>query len=183
MLKKLTISVLLLAGFLVNFAFAADTYKLKEGDALQISVWGEDTLQKDVIVLPDGTISFPLAGRISVLDATTADVEKKLTEKLLTYLPDPQVTVVVSKIEGNNIFILGKVLKPGAVLMTGPMTVMQALSLAGGLDKFADLSEIKVLRNGPNGQQTFPVNYDALIKGQNLSANIPLKAGDTILVP
>lgn len=183
MYKKLLLLSLMFFFSVANSVYAEDVYRLKEGDALQISVWGEDTLKKDVIVLPDGTISFPLAGRISVIDSTTADVEKKLTEKLLTYLPDPQVTVVVSKIEGNNIFILGKVLKPGAVLMTGPMTVMQALSLAGGLDKFADLGSIKVLRNGPNGQTTFPINYNALIKGQNLGTNISLKAGDTILVP
>lgn len=117
-------------------------------------------------MLPDGSITFPLAGRIDVSGATAAQVEKRVTEKLKTYLPDPQVTVVVSSTAGNRIFIIGKILKPGPVQMTGPMTVMQALSLTGGLDKFADLGAIKVLRNGKDGQMVIPVNYNALIKGK-----------------
>lgn len=160
-----------------------DTYRLKEGDTLNISVWGEETLRKDTKVLPDGSITFPLAGRVEVVGATAAEVEARVTEKLKTYLPDPVVTVVVSMIEGNRIFILGKVLKPGPVLMTGPMTVMQALSLNGGFDKFADLGDIKVLRNQKNGQIVIPVDYNALIKGRNLKTNVTLQAGDTILVP
>lgn len=168
----------------VSAAFAADpTYLLKEGDSLSISVWGEETLQKEAVVLPDGSITFPLAGRVEVVNAPVTVVEKRLTEKLKTYLPDPQVTVVVSSIKGNQIFILGKVKKPGPVLMSGPMTVMQALSLSGGFDKFADLDAIKVLRNGKNGQVAVPVNYNQLIKGQNLKSNLLLNAGDTILVP
>lgn len=184
MFKKVLLSLLLTNVMFVGSAFAIDaTYKLRAGDTLNISVWGEETLQKETKVLPDGSITFPLAGRVEVDGATAAEVEKRVTEKLKTYLPDPQVTVVVSGIEGNQIFILGKVLKPGPVLMTGPMTVMQALSLTGGLDKFADLGAIKVLRNGKNGQTVFPIDYNALIKGQKLETNIILNAGDTILVP
>jgi polysaccharide biosynthesis/export protein len=184
MFKNILLSLLLTSVMSIGSAFAADaTYKLKAGDSLNVSVWGEETLQKDTKVLPDGSITFPLAGRVDVEGATAAEVEKRVTEKLKTYLPDPQVTVVVSGTEGNRIFILGKVLTPGPVLMTGPMTVMQALSLAGGLDKFADLGSIKVLRNGKNGQIVFPVDYNALIKGQKLESNILLNAGDTILIP
>lgn len=171
---------------LISFesALAADvSYMLKEGDTLDISVWGEDTLTKETIVLPDGSITFPLAGRIAVVGNTVLEVEKKVTDKLKKYLPDPQVTVVVSVVAGNQIYILGKVNTPGPVLMAGPMTVMQALSLNGGFDKFADLSGIKVLRNTDKGQQVIPVNYNALIKGNNLKSNILLQAGDTILVP
>lgn len=179
-----TIFAILITCFLsISAAFAADTYLLKEGDSLNISVWGEETLQKEAIVLPDGSITFPLAGRVDVVNASAGEVEKRITEKLKTYLPDPQVTVVVSSIKGNQIFILGKVVKPGPVLMTGPMTVMQALSLAGGFNKFADLDAIKVLRNGKGGQVAIPVNYNKLIKGQNLKSNLLLTAGDTILVP
>jgi polysaccharide biosynthesis/export protein len=179
MYKSLFLSVFFACIMLVNSAFAADTYKIKEGDALQISVWGEETLQKEVKVLPDGSISFPLAGRVDVVDATAAEVEKRVTEKLKSYLPDPHVTVVVSNIEGNRVFVLGKIAKPGPVLMTGPMTVMQALSLAGGLDKFAEPGSIKVLR----GQSVMMVDYNAIMRGQNLGSNVVLKTGDTILVP
>jgi len=184
MFKKVLFSLLVMSIFSIGPVFAAgNAYQLKEGDALNISVWGEETLQKEAVVLPDGSITFPLAGRVDVVGESVVTVEKKLTEKLKTYLPDPQVTVVVSSIKGNQIFILGKVKKPGPVLMSGPMTVMQALSLTGGFDKFADLDAIKVLRNDKKGQKVIPVNYNALIKGNSLKSNILLNAGDTILVP
>ena len=160
-----------------------EAYKLNQGDVLQISVWGEESLQKEVRVLPDGSITFPLAGRVEVANATTPEIEKRITEKLKTYLPDPQVTVMVSNIEGNRAYIIGKVLRPGAVLLTGPMTVLQAISLAGGLDRFADSDSIKVLRAGAGVQTVLPVNYDRLIKGQDLNSNVLLNTGDTILVP
>lgn len=166
-----------------NVFAAGAAYQLKQGDTLNISVWGEKTLVKDTVVLPDGSITFPLAGRVEVAGENVVEVEKRVTSKLKKYLPDPQVTVVVSGIKGNQIYILGKVKTPGPVLMSGPMTVMQALSLNGGFDKFADLDGIKVLRNGAQGQKVLPVDYTALIKGNNLQSNVVLEAGDTILVP
>ena len=180
---KLIVSLFIAVIAFSTSAFSADAYKLNQGDALQISVWGEETLQKEVKVLPDGSISFPLAGRVEVAGNTTTEVEKLVTDKLKTYLPDPQVTVIVSNIEGNRAYILGKVLRTGPILLASPMTVLQALSLAGGLDKFADLDQIKVLRSVSGKQIVIPVNYDRLIKGQNLESNILLSTGDTILVP
>lgn len=178
--------LLLLTGAIFTSTALAETaaiYKLNEGDLLQISVWGEETLQKEVRVLPDGSITFPLAGRVEVADQTAPEVEKRLTEKLKVYLPDPQVTVVVSNTEGNKAYVIGKVLKPGPVLLTGTTTVLQAISLAGGVDKFADLDTIKVLRGNGKDQSVVPVNYKKLIKGQSLDSNVLLNAGDTILVP
>jgi polysaccharide biosynthesis/export protein len=169
--------------FAVGHSFAADNaYLLNPGDALQISVWGEDSLQKEVKVLPDGSISFPLAGRVEVANATTAEAEKRVTEKLKNFLPDPQVTVIVASIEGNRAYVIGKVLKPGPILLTAPVTVMQALSLAGGLDKFADQSGVKILRVDGT-PTTIPVNYGKLLSGHQLESNVLLKTGDTILVP
>ncbi len=183
---KLIFTVFLSGLLLPGMALSADTdasYRLNPGDALQVSVWGEESLQKEVIVLPDGSISFPLAGRVEVANATSPEVEKLVTEKLKAYLPDPQVTVVVSNIQGNRAYILGKVLKPGPILLSAPTSVLQALSQAGGLDRFADLDDIKIVRAGANGQTVIAVNYDKLIKGQQLESNIMLKNGDTILVP
>ena len=177
------IYALFFAGLMLsNAAFSAEAYKLNQGDMLQISVWGEETLQKEVRVLPDGSISFPLAGRVEVANTTTPEVEKLVTEKLKAYLPDPQVTVIVSNIEGNRAYVLGKVLHPGPVLLIAPMTVLQALSFAGGLDKFADLDAIKVLRKGANGQTAIPVNYDKLIEGQSLDSNILLNTITLFLI-
>lgn len=180
--------VVLMIGLICSFTAHADTviddaYKLNQGDILQISVWGEETLNKEVKVLPDGSISFPLAGRVEVANINTTEIEKRITEKLKTYLPDPQVTVVVSNIDGNKAYIIGKVNKPGPMLLSGPMTVLQALSLAGGLDKFANLSAIQILRGVGDSQEVISVHYDKLIQGKNLESNILLNTGDTILVP
>ncbi len=180
---KLITSTILAALIYSCAAFGADPYRLHEGDILQVSVWGEDTLQKDVRVLPDGSISFPLAGRVEVVNLSTPEVEKQVTEKLKTYLPDPQVTVVVSGIEGNRAYVAGKVLRPGPILITGPLTVLQAISLAGGLDKFAEEDKIKIIRRNGDKQNVISVHYGQLIKGQSLESNVLLSAGDTIVVP
>jgi polysaccharide biosynthesis/export protein len=169
--------------FQSGLLLADDAYRLHQGDALFISVWGEDTLQKEVKVLPDGSITFPLAGRVDVVNSTTVEAQKKITDKLKVYLNDPQVTVVVTSVEGNRAYIIGKVLKAGPILLEGPTTVLQALSMAGGFDKFATLSKIKVLRK-VNGKETvIPVNYEQLIDGHSLESNLVLQEGDTILVP
>ncbi|CAG0963449.1 Polysialic acid transport protein KpsD [Methylophilaceae bacterium] len=173
--------ILLLSSVVAEANNAA--YKLRAGDTIQISVWGEDKLPKDTKVLPDGSITYPLAGRVEVGGLTTTEVETRVAEKLKVYIPDPQVSVVITNIEGNRAFVLGKVVKPGPVQMTGPMTVLEALSIAGGFDKFANLAGIKVLRNTPQGQRVISVPYDRLIQGQDLDKNIVLNVGDTILVP
>ena len=179
----LIVSQLALMSVAVVNAEPAQSYKLRQGDLIQVSVWGEDKLQKESLVLPDGSITYPLAGRVEVVGLTSSEVEKRIADKLKPYLPDPQVSVVIANISGYKAHVLGKVLKPGQVFMSGPMTVLDALSVAGGLDKFADRSGIKVLRNTPQGQKVLPVHYDQLMRGEHLETNITLNPGDTILVP
>ncbi|MEW5769574.1 MAG: polysaccharide biosynthesis/export family protein [Pseudomonadota bacterium] len=158
-------------------------YLLKEGDALEVSVWHEDALRKELRVLPDGSVSFPLVGRVEVAGLSLAEVEAIMTERLKPYLADPVVTVVIGGINGNRFYIIGKVNKPGPVVLDAPTTILQALSLAGGLDRFADEDAIKVLRPKLNGVDILPVRYNDLIKARDLSTNVQLRAGDTILVP
>lgn len=160
-------------------AFDAGQYKVRQGDVLDVSVWGDDTLVKVVHVLPDGSISFPLAGYILVAGFSPSEIEQNITKKLKKYLPDPEVTVIVQSTAGNRVYILGKVNTPGAIPLQGPLTILQALSISGGLDRFADLDEIKILR----GQKVLDVHYSDLIRGQNLKSNYTLQADDTILVP
>lgn len=162
---------------------ATEGYRLRQGDIVQISVWGETSLQKDARVLPDGSISFPLAGRIQAVDMTSTEVEKLIVEKLKAYFPEPQVTVMVTGTDGSRAYILGKVLKPGPIMMIGPTTVLQALSMAGGLDKFAEPDGIKVLRADTAAQKVIPLHYNQLLQGKELESNIQLQPGDTILVP
>ena len=158
-------------------------YRLRAGDVATISVWKEDSLQKEVRVLPDGSVTFPLAGRIEVAGLSTPEAEKRITAKLKEFLPDPIVTVVVTNIEGNRVYVLGKVLKPGPMVMSGPTSVLQALSVAGGLDKFADEGAVKIVRPKGGTQEVIPVAYKDLIAGRSMTTNITLLAGDTIIVP
>ena len=184
---KLFISIFsLLAIAHIQLAFAADStdiYRLQQGDIVKISVWKEDSLTQEVKVLPDGSITLPLAGRVEVGGLSTPEVEKRIAEKLKKYLPDPVVTVVISAIEGNRAYVLGKVAKPGQLIISGPTTVLQAISVMGGFDKFADEGGIKVIRNKAGGQEIFAVHYKDIISGKDMSTNIQLKAGDTIVVP
>jgi len=177
-LHRLVITLLLILAMPFSLA-QADSYQIRQGDVLDVSVWGDETLQKVIRVLPDGSISFPLAGQISVAGHSSADVAAMITNNLKKYLPDPEVTVIVQSTDGNRIYILGKVNTPGAIPLQGPMTVLQALSISGGFDRFADLDEIKLLR----GKKTFNVHYKDLLQGENLGANYLLQADDTILVP
>jgi len=160
-----------------------DIYHLRQGDTLLVSVWREDALQKQVIVLPDGSITLPLAGRVEVGGLSSSAVELLIAAKLKQYLPEPVVTVVIVGIDGNRAYVMGKVIKPGPLIISGPITVLQAISIAGGFDKFADESGIKVIRAKPGGQEMLPVHYRDIISGKNMSSNILLKAGDTIVVP
>ena len=160
-----------------------DIYQLRQGDTILISVWREDTLQRQVVVLPDGSVTFPLIGRVEVAGLSTTEVENKIIKKLKEYFPEPIVTVVIVGIDGNRAYITGKVIRPGPLILSGPISVLQAISLVGGLDRFADESGIKVIRSISNEQKIMPVNYKEIISGKNMSTNVLLKAGDTIVVP
>ncbi|MDP9554979.1 UNVERIFIED_ORG: polysaccharide export outer membrane protein [Pseudomonas parafulva] len=158
-------------------------YRLNPGDVVMVSVWQEDSLKQEATVLPDGSITFPLAGRIDVAGLDVASIEKQVASKLEKFLPDPNVSVVVKSNAGNLVYVQGKVIKPGPVQMSGPTAVLQALSMSGGLDKFADESEIMVVRGTGTSQRILPVRYKDLVTGRDMSTNIQLQAGDTLVVP
>lgn len=167
-------------------AYADSTpYTLHSGDTLLVAVWREDALLKEVRVLPDGSITFPLVGRVEVAGLGSEEVERRIAEKLKPFIPDAVVSIVITGIEGNRVYVIGKVLKPGPVVLKAPdTTVLQALSQVGGLDRFADGNAVKVLRTTPQkGVQLLPVRLNDLLKGSELSTNVMLQPGDTILVP
>lgn len=173
-------------GIATNLAIASDKtdiYRLRQGDTILISVWREDTLQRQAIVLPDGSITFPLIGRVVVSGLSTPEVEQRITTRLKEYFPEPIVTVVIVGIDGNRAFVTGKVIRPGPLILNGPISVLQAISLVGGFDKFADENDIKVIRSKVEGQEVLRVNYKDIISGRNMSTNILLQAGDTLVVP
>lgn len=160
-----------------------DIYRMRPGDTLLISVWRQDALQRQVVVLPDGSVTVPLIGRVHVSGLSTTEAEESIAAKLKKYISEPVVTVVIVGIDGNRAYVTGKVLHPGSLVINGPITVIQAISMVGGLDKFADEGGIKVIRANPHGQEILAVNYRAIMAGKDVSTNIQLKAGDTLVVP
>ncbi|MBV6821823.1 polysaccharide biosynthesis/export family protein [Pseudomonas sp. PD9R] len=158
-------------------------YLLNPGDVIHYSVWGETKLEGDLSVLPDGSVNFPLARQIHVAGLDTAAVEKAFAAKLEKYIPDPDVSVGVKDPKGYLIYLNGKVLKPGPVQMTGPTSVLQALSMSGGVDKFADTGDIKIIRRKGTTDVSMPVRYKDLMSGKDMSTNYVLQVGDTLVVP
>ena len=166
---------------------AADSYKLNPGDEVEISVWNEEDLQKTISVLPDGMISFPLVGHLQAAGKSAAEIETVIAAKLDAYIADPEVNVTVTSTRGNVVFVVGKVLKPGPIVMIQSTTVMQALAMAGGLNEFASANSIKIIRRSgleEGAQETLlKIRYSDLEKGNDLSSNHILNYGDVIVVP
>lgn len=159
------------------------SYLIGPGDVLNISVWKEEGMQLEVLVKPDGSLTFPLAGDIQAGGMTTLELTDELVMKLKRYIPSPNVTVSVLKALSNKVYVLGKVNRPGEFTATNYMDVLQALSLAGGLTPYADSGDIKILRRTKVGKEIFDFDYDDVISGERQDMNIILKAGDTIVVP
>jgi len=163
--------------------FAKEGYLLNPGDKLEISVWKEESLQRQVLVLPDGTISFPLVGNVNASGKTAEQLRKSIITRIKLYVPDAEVTVSVLSTTGNKIYVFGKVATPGAFELSGPIDVLQAISLAGGLTRFADENGIKVLRRFNGIQKPISFNYNDVVEGEDLKTNFILKSGDLIVVP
>lgn len=165
-------------------SLAGEGYRLNSGDKLAITVWEEEKLNSEVVVLPDGTISFPLVGHVPAAGKTTGELVSLLRERLGKFIPDPEINIRLLTSEGNSIYVIGEVTKPGTIVMKGPMDVMQALSMAGGLTPFAKKNSIQILRRGADGRSTtLPFEYGDVEDGENLDTNILLQSGDTIVVP
>jgi polysaccharide biosynthesis/export protein len=161
-----------------------EAYTVKPGDVLSIAVWKEPDLQGPVLVRPDGSFSFPLAGQIDARGRTVGELQQTVTDKLKKFISDPVVTVSISEVKGNKVYVLGQVNKPGEFIVNPRVDVMQALSMAGGTTAFASLGEIVILRRSDNGQQqSLPFRYADVARGRNLTQNIMLQAGDVVVVP
>jgi len=158
-------------------------YVIGAEDVLNVSVWKEPEVTRTVPVRPDGKISLPLINDIQAAGLTPAQLTALIMEKLNKYFTDPQVTVIVTAINSRRIYILGEVNRSGTYQLLPNMTVLQALSGAGGFSQFANLKGIYVLREENGKQIKFPFNYKEVIKGNRPEQNILLKPGDTIVVP
>lgn len=166
-----------------NAQAAATDYKLQAGDKLQLSVWKETELQKEIVITPDGKVSFPLAGEISAAGRSVSDVRKEIETRLKKYIPEPVVTVTVVAVAGNVAYVIGQVAKPGAIIMNPSVTVLQALSVAGGGTPFAKMDNIIVIRGTQGTQRVMPFRYGQVSEGKNLQQNVILESGDVVVVP
>lgn len=172
-----------LAGATTAPGGSAATYMVQPADILEISVWKEEGLQREVLVRPDGGFSFPLVGDIKAQGKSVEEIRSEVATKLKKYIPDPVVTVVVKQILGNRIYVIGKVNRPGEFVVGRYVDVMQALSMAGGASTFASLNDIKILRRIGVKQTAIPFRYSDIEKGRNLEQNIILQDGDVVVVP
>ena len=158
-------------------------YMIQPGDILEVSVWREEYLEREVTVQPDGRISFPLVGVVNAAGSTVEDVKQRVAGRLAQFIADPVVTVSIKEIRGNRIYILGQVQNPGQFIMNPQIDVMQALALAGGTTPFAELNDIRILRRSGNRQTLIEFRYGDIARGRNLQQNIVLQSGDVIIVP
>jgi polysaccharide export outer membrane protein len=178
--------------FLVFISFASEIsfsetqsspYLIGPDDVLNIYVWKEPDLIQDVTVLPDGKITFPLIGEIQAQGRTVTELKDSITERLQSFVTAPEVTVIVRQINSRRIYTLGKLKNPGPYPLAAGMTVIQALSTAGGFAEWADEKNILVIRREGGEELQYKFDYSQYLSGKNLKQNIVLKPNDTIVVP
>ena len=162
---------------------AGSRYGMQPGDVLQISVWREAELEREVEVSPDGFIAYPLIGEVAVSGLSIEEVRVEIVRRLKEFVPRAVVTVSLKEMRGNRVYVLGKVNRPGVFPFFDSLDVMQALSLAGGGARFAELEHIKIIRRDGDQQRSIQFDYLQVQRGERLDQNIQLRSGDTVLVP
>lgn len=178
------LAAVLFAGAAAALAQEAEpAFRVGPEDLLEISVWKEDALRKEVLVRPDGGLSFPLVGDLQAAGRTVDELRAELAKRLEKYIPDPVVSVLLLRVVSNKIYVIGRVAKPGDFPAGRYVDVLQALSMAGGLTPFADEKDIRVLRREGGTQRIHRFDYKAVARGEKLEQNIRLQGGDVVVVP
>jgi len=158
-------------------------YVIGVADVLEVVFWRDKDLSAEVIVRPDGKITLPLLNEVDAGGLTPEQLRQSVLERARRFVEDPTATVIVKQINSRQVFILGEVAKPGTYPLTGRATVLQLIATAGGLTEFAARDEIVVLRTAGGVPERRRVSYDAVVKGRDLTQNLELAAGDTVVVP
>jgi polysaccharide biosynthesis/export protein len=185
--------VVALVGFVAGPAMAAGKtsekmasvhfreYRIGPGDVLEVSVWKEEALTKNLIVLPDGTINFPLIGEVVAAGKTASQLKKEIATRLVRFVPDPVLSVGVQQVNSLKIYVIGRVNKPGQFVLNNNINVLQALAMAGGLDSFAKRDQVKIFRSAKDKVLIYTFDYDDVSAGRNLQQNITLMRGDVVV--
>jgi len=158
-------------------------YVIRPNDLLEIFVWGEPVISRKVLVRPDGRISLPLVQDLRASGLTPVELKEQVENQLEEYVDSPNVTVIVEAINSYKVYIIGEVQTPGGIVPEKPITVLQALTLAGGFAQYANESAISIVRTSGNEHLVFEFNYKDVIKGKTPEQNIVLRSGDVVVVP
>lgn len=159
-------------------------YRVGSGDRLRISVWKHEEVSNEVTVRPDGNFSLPLVGDVHAAGRSPLEIGKEVEGRLThLYTEAPPVTVLVVEVKSYRLYVLGEVQKPGELAPGQPITVLMALSMAGGFTPFADADHVVIVRRDAKGERRIPFSWSAVVRGGDLQQNLLLQAGDTIVVP
>jgi polysaccharide export outer membrane protein len=166
-----------------NKEWPGQDYIIGPGDVLDISVWKVAELTKMVTVLPDGKIAFPLVGQLAAAGKSVDQLSKELEKRLLKFVPDLNLTVMVQQVNSMLVYVIGRVNNPGRFVLNSNVNVLQALTMAGGLNPFAEGGKIKIFRKDNSATEIIRFDYDDVVKGKDLVQNVELRRGDVIVVP
>jgi polysaccharide export outer membrane protein len=158
-------------------------YVIGQGDVLEIFVWRNEQLSRQVVVRPDGMISLPLLQDIQAEGLGVLELREDISKRLLEYLQNPRVTVIVNKVSSYKVSVLGRVVRPGVYPITGDTTFIEVISMAGGLTEWANKKKIKLIREQGGEKKNYIINYKKIESGSDPTENIVLQRGDTIIVP
>jgi len=185
MQRQITAGVLFVTMIAWGFCSAiyAASYNVGPGDVLEISVWKDDSLSRELVVPPDGILSFPLIGDVNVNNIPVSEIRAAIKKKLTEYVPDAVVTVMIKSINSLNAYVIGQVKNPGGFAITMETRVMHLLAMAKGLTPFAAERDIHILRNKNGKVEKIPFDYKEVLKGNNLKQDILLQRGDILVVP
>jgi polysaccharide export outer membrane protein len=162
---------------------APAAYRIGPGDILDISVWKDEALTKRIPVLPDGTISFPLVGKLTAAGHSLEAFKRELEDRISRYVPDPVISVSIHQVNSMMVYVIGRVNSPGRIILNGNVTALQALAMAGGPNPFAKRNKIKIFREETDQTRIFDFPYDDISQGEHLEYNIEMKRGDVMVVP
>lgn len=159
-------------------------YKVHPGDKLIVGVYDDPKLMpQEITVTPDGKIAYPMVGEMVAGGKTVEQIRLELAAKLKKYISDPIPMILVTAVNGNVVYVIGQVTKPGVIVMNPTINVLQALSIAGGGNPYAKLDSIIVIRSSSGGQRTLPFKYGQVASGKDLEQNVQLESGDVVVVP